>query len=228
MGKYTRKAKISGEMAVMDVSHHEAPGGVRTRARTLSAAATDSSLCYLELRSRRLEKPAPPGPTSTSGKCKGVDEANPQTILGSRSAVPTLRMHSGSVRSASRRSFSSKGEGVAETTTVDWAPDVEASSGDNVLDFEDRERCARETTPCSLIMDSEMIGTPSSTTRPRNPSARNQRRNSINPNIPTSQDMEEFFANSEQLQQQDFQEKYNFDFANEYPLSGRYEWVKNF
>lgn len=63
MGKYMRKAKVSGEVAVMEVSHQSSLG-VCTRARSLAAAtAQDSSRAYLELRSRRLEKPLSPPPS---------------------------------------------------------------------------------------------------------------------------------------------------------------------
>ncbi|URD89122.1 cyclin-dependent kinase inhibitor [Musa troglodytarum] len=222
MGKYTRKARVTGEVAVMEVSRHQSTNGVRTRARTLAAAAgaADSSLAYLELRSRRLEKPAPPA--STSKPCKDACKEAPKA-----SAEPRVSStDSGSVGSAPTRRCSDKDEDVADTTAVDAAPDVEASFGENVIDVESKERYVRETTPCSLIRDSETIDTPGSTTRPTNSSATNQRSCAFCHNIPTAQDMEEFFANTEQLQQQDFQEKYNFDFVNECPLPGRYEWVK--
>lgn len=65
MGKYMRKGKVSGEVAVMEV-----PGGallgVRTRSRTLAMqraqkppekGEVEEKGEYLELRSRRLEKP---------------------------------------------------------------------------------------------------------------------------------------------------------------------------
>lgn len=62
MGKYTRKGKVSGEVvAVMDP-----PLGVRTRARTRTLALEKPSSDYLELRNRRLEKPAPPSPKPAS------------------------------------------------------------------------------------------------------------------------------------------------------------------
>ncbi|KAL6563777.1 hypothetical protein OROGR_002736 [Orobanche gracilis] len=65
MGKNTRKAKVTVDVAVMDVSQSYL--GVRTRAKTLAlqrlqttaAVAlppSKSDACYLELRSRRLEK----------------------------------------------------------------------------------------------------------------------------------------------------------------------------
>ncbi|EFH38667.1 predicted protein [Arabidopsis lyrata subsp. lyrata] len=44
--------------------------------------------------------------------------------------------------------------------------------------------------------------------------------------IPTTSELEEFFAYAEQQQQRLFMEKYNFDIVNEIPLSGRYEWVQ--
>ncbi|KAK8969417.1 Cyclin-dependent kinase inhibitor 4 [Platanthera guangdongensis] len=64
MGKYMRKSKLAGELSVMEVSPQSSIG-VRTRARTLAlqrlqkpAADNFSSPCYLQLRSRRLEKPS--------------------------------------------------------------------------------------------------------------------------------------------------------------------------
>ncbi|XP_035548282.1 cyclin-dependent kinase inhibitor 5-like isoform X1 [Juglans regia] len=73
MGKYIRKAKTTGEVAVMDVSHSSL--GVRTRARTLALqksppppppTAVSGSGSYLQLRSRRLEKPPILLPTTDS------------------------------------------------------------------------------------------------------------------------------------------------------------------
>lgn len=107
MGKYMRKAKISGEVAVMELSY-----GVRTRARTLAA----TSYAYLELRSRRLEKPLPPPPA-----CKAFPEPSPS---------PGLRASSGSVGSFSARPCSmgneappdaqaSFGENILEVEAMD-------------------------------------------------------------------------------------------------------------
>ncbi|PKA52115.1 Cyclin-dependent kinase inhibitor 5 [Apostasia shenzhenica] len=68
MGKYIRKARLTGEAAVMEVSA-QVSIGVRTRARTLAlqrmqkpsaSSAIDNSVSsssYLQLRNRRLEKP---------------------------------------------------------------------------------------------------------------------------------------------------------------------------
>lgn len=64
MGKYMKKTKMAGDVAVMDVVS-QSPLGVRTRARTLAlqklavAAPPDPAAgagSYLQLRSRRLLK----------------------------------------------------------------------------------------------------------------------------------------------------------------------------
>ncbi|XP_038692725.1 cyclin-dependent kinase inhibitor 3 [Tripterygium wilfordii] len=77
MGKYMNKSKIKGDVAVMDV-------GVRTRAKTLALQRLQSqspfqqhhdssSLYYLQLRSRRLEKPVPPA-------CRGDNHGSRREI----------------------------------------------------------------------------------------------------------------------------------------------------
>ncbi|CAL8177999.1 unnamed protein product [Prunus armeniaca] len=83
----------------------------------------------------------------------------------------------------------------------------------------------RESTPCSFIRESNTIGTPGSTTRRTSSVATHRRvRNDMQRNIPTTLEMEEFFAQHEQEQQRIFLEKYNFDITSDLPLPGRYEW----
>ncbi|CAN6554215.1 unnamed protein product [Malus baccata var. baccata] len=99
---------------------------------------------------------------------------------------------------------------------------VEASFGENNLDFEARDRSTRETTPCSFIRESDTIGTPGSTTRRTSSISTHRRvRNNVQRNIPTTLEMEEFFARHEEEQQKIFIEKYNFDIINDLPLPGR-------
>ncbi|CAL4928937.1 unnamed protein product [Urochloa decumbens] len=200
MGKYMRKSKVSGEVAVMEV-----PGGallgVRTRSRTLAlqraqrppldkGEAEDTAGDYLELRSRRLEKPH--------------KEQQPPA------------------RGAGRKATSASAPALAED-------DVEASFGENVLDFDAMERSTRETTPCSLIRSSDMISTPGSTTKSKTSNSMTSRRRMEAPIcrfIPSSLEMEEFFAEAEQRGQHAFREKYNFCPVNDCPLPGRYEWTR--
>ncbi|XP_020584844.1 cyclin-dependent kinase inhibitor 5-like [Phalaenopsis equestris] len=209
MGKYIRKAKLAGKVAVMEVSAQSSIG-VRTRARTLALrrprkpssssssttttsavdnSSSSSSSCYLQLRSRRLQKPALNfihNKISESKICADV-QASPEVDGG-----------------------------------------VETSFGENVLDFDCRDRNVRETTPCSLIRSSETIRTPGSTTRltPTTNAFNRSLRNAVHQNIPNPREIEEFFAGTEHLQQKKFMEKYNFDPLNDFPLPGRYEWVK--
>ncbi|XP_064960694.1 cyclin-dependent kinase inhibitor 5-like isoform X2 [Musa acuminata AAA Group] len=204
MGKYMRKAKLSGEVAVMEVAAHQPSLGVRTRARAL-AAGQDSSLAYLELRSRRLEKPLPPAPASkTKAPPKDTPDSSRNPRLSSQKVIRSPTSNSGT-----RRCYEKGGE---------------VSLCENVLEAESRER---ETTPCSLTRDSETMATPGSTTRSSNSIVGNQRmQNLVLQNIPTGHEMEEFFVGLEKLQQQAFIEKYNFDPVNDLPLPGRYEWVE--
>ncbi|RZR93049.1 hypothetical protein BHM03_00021452 [Ensete ventricosum] len=126
MGKYMRKAKLSGEVAVMEVTAHQPSLGVRTRARAL-AAGQDSSLAYLELRSRRLEKPVPPAPASkTKAPSKDTPDSSPNPRLSSQKVSRSPTSNSGT-----RRCYE-KGRGAS--------PDVEVSLGENVFEAESRER----------------------------------------------------------------------------------------
>jgi len=59
-----------------------------------------------------------------------------------------------------------------------------------------------------LIRDSETIATPGSTTRQRSSTAGSQRLLNTQRNIPTTCEMDEFFAGVEQQQQRLFIEKY--------------------
>lgn len=198
MGKYMRKAKVSGEAAVMEVA--AAPLGVRTRARALALQRLQKQQAqagqgeqqegaggeYLELRSRRLEKLPPP--------------------------APSVRKYGG------RKAAAAAAAALEE---------AEASFGENMLELEAMERSARETTPCSLI-NSETISTPGSTTKPSRSSHRRVQapvQTSVHI-IPSARELDEFFAAEQRRQQQAFIDKYNFDPVNDRPLSGRYEWVK--
>ncbi|WOL00168.1 cyclin-dependent kinase inhibitor 4-like [Canna indica] len=211
MGKYMRKAKVSGEVAVMEVSHQSFLG-VRTRARTLAAAAAqDASLAYLELRSRRLVKPLPP--------CKDAHKPSPSlkpdTTACSQKSGPRPRTTSGLNTRC-----------LAATAPVETAPDSEELLGENILESDDHDRYVRESTPCSQIRDAEYMKTPCSTNRPSISGAITARTQVAKHNFPTSSDMEELFADAEQLQQKIFIERYNYDPVNDLPLAGRYEWVK--
>nr|ALV85618.1 cyclin-dependent kinase inhibitor 5 [Prunus persica] len=244
MGKYMRKSKSAGEMAVMEVSHphphpqSQASLGVCTRAKTLalqrSSASPVTSGSYLQLRSRRLEKPPIPLPKRLEPK-----RQKPKASSNSR-ATSRLGVH-GSVAKAQGQKAEEADEMAPKekegqeknehnNTNNKENGDLgveEASFGENVLELEGRERTTRESTPCSLIRDPDTIRTPSSTTKPTNSAEANQRiQSSSQRHIPTAHDMDEFFAGAEGEQQRQFIAKYNFDPVNDKPLPGRYEWEK--
>ncbi|KAL3620461.1 hypothetical protein CASFOL_035373 [Castilleja foliolosa] len=216
MGKYTRKAKVAVDVAVMDVSQSYL--GVRTRAKTLAlqrlqstaAAALPPSnpdACYLELRSRRLEKPMQLHNSRIDRHVYGCEGEGGHGTGNGEGIFREVRVSS-----------SIEGDGLG----------IEASFGENNLDFEagDSERGTRESTPCSLIKAADTTTTPGSTTKKTCSPAPSQRtRNELLVNVPSSCELEDFFARAEQSVQRHFIEKYNFDFAKEVPLPGRYEWV---
>ncbi|KAK3180368.1 hypothetical protein Dsin_032756, partial [Dipteronia sinensis] len=86
-------------------------------------------------------------------------------------------------------------------------------------------RSTRESTPCRF-RTSITIETPGSTTRRRSvPTTYQERRIDLRI-VPTTCEIEEFFACAEQQQERLFIEKYNFDIVNDLPLPGHYEWVE--
>ncbi|XP_059632183.1 cyclin-dependent kinase inhibitor 5-like [Cornus florida] len=225
MGKYTRKSRTVAEVALMEVSQSI---GVRTRAKTLALqrlqksapAAAVSGGSYLQLRSRRLQKSTVMVTSDDSKRQKHKESCapNPNSSASSRVRV-------GSVNSGSVGRLVGEEKEIQEDNAVDLG--IEASFGENVLDFEGRERSTRETTPCSLIRDTDTIRTPGSTTRStRSTEAKGRRQNSVRRHIPTKNEMDEFFSGAEEEQKKQFIEKYNFDPLNEEPLPGQYEWVK--
>lgn len=151
MGKYMRKAKISADVAVMEVS--QSTLGVRTRAKTLalqrlqssSPSNVSDSSCYLQLRSRRLEKPPVLKPQSQQKPTSRKESCEPESLSkpSPRSRVSDA-LNSGSVGSGSitrpKKEEPCFENRVAEEIGQDFDLGVEASFGENNLDFEPRER----------------------------------------------------------------------------------------
>ncbi|GMH27925.1 hypothetical protein Nepgr_029768 [Nepenthes gracilis] len=235
MGRYMKKGKITADVAVMEVSQPTTQG-VRTRAKTL-ALQRNPELSYLQLRSRRLEKPefqpTPPSPKqkqTSPQKQGGYDKQSNSQRTSSRLRVCSV--NSGSVGSVSFScskneevcfsNFSSGLKRVAVGKEGETEEFVEASFGENNLVFDGTERSTRESTPCSFIRSLETTGTPCSAVRSLRSAAASQGAgNAMQRTIPTAYDLEEFFADVELQQQKLFIEKYNFDIVNDLPLPGR-------
>ncbi|XP_073040608.1 cyclin-dependent kinase inhibitor 3-like [Primulina eburnea] len=215
MGKYMKKSKESGDVAVKDASQSSL--GVRTRAKTLALQRVHSSAeslppkpdqCYLELRSRRLEK-------ATLVRQSMQKIPSPKDCLN---CPEKEEFGSGSVPKEE--------EGVCRAfETGDL--EIEASFGENTLVSEARGRSTRESTPCSLIRDADTSITPGSSTKSATLTPTNQRvRNTRLRSMPTDYELEEFFTQMEEDQHRHFIKKYNFDIVNDLPLPGRYMWEK--
>ncbi|XP_019166144.1 PREDICTED: cyclin-dependent kinase inhibitor 3-like [Ipomoea nil] len=245
MGKYVRDAKMAGDVAVMEVS--QSTVGVRTRAKTLALQRLQSSApppspdsCYLQLRSRRLEKPPAVLPNNSKKLPKrNLKSGSKQSFLQdeesrtcrnsdaqSSSGLRGGSMNSGSVNhSMTGELYFQESNGGIEINDGNDFGILEASFGETILDCEPRDRFTRETTPCSLIREADDVKTPSSTTRRTNARSATHRMRSSVRNIPSTGEMDEFFGCAEQQQQALFIEKYNFDIVNDLPLPGRYEWA---
>ncbi|KAG9450926.1 hypothetical protein H6P81_010891 [Aristolochia fimbriata] len=207
MGKYMRKCKGMGEIAVMEV-------GPLTRARTLALAAASgkrrkvaaaaAAAVELPLRGRRVaaaDKPAscrksPGSARVTADRCPSADR-----IVASRcSSNGSCDRRMERLRSA----------------------DLEAAGGEGFevsLDLDSAER--RETTPSSnLRADYDDLD---STTAPSSDS-NSGRKPTAPPKMPSEAEIEDFFSSAESHERKRFVEKYNFDVKKEAPLDGRYEW----
>ncbi|CAL0302764.1 unnamed protein product [Lupinus luteus] len=205
MGKYMKKSRTAGDVAVvMDVASSSL--GVRTRANTLRPPPSPPQIidgsAYLQLRSRRLLKVMPP--------------LRKESIA----AVSSSRLKENSTKAASLSLHAEENEEEEEEENVDLG--MEGSFGENFLEGEVRDRSTRESTPCSLIRDSNVITTPGSATRQRTHQINHENVQRI---IPSAHEIEEFFAYAERHQQAMFMEKYNFDIVNDVALPGRYKWV---
>nr|GMD68430.1 cyclin-dependent kinase inhibitor 5-like [Ipomoea batatas]GMD79697.1 cyclin-dependent kinase inhibitor 5-like [Ipomoea batatas] len=281
MGRYMKKSKTAGEVALLEVTHSQSFSGVRTRAKTLALQrlrrSADEICCggdsgsYLQLRSRRLQKP-PIGLDSRRQKPSSKD-SNPSLGHNSKQNQSTRASSrvrhgysaiSGSVNKEENECLDGviKEENILpekcgafeenENKVNNTAGDAgdEASFGENLPEFE-VPNCSvyglttlmssqfsqmygiwlslpdRESTPCSLIRDSDAVQTPGSSTRPASAREANSRmHNSLRRHIPTTHEINEFFAGAEEEQHRKFIEKYNFDPVNEKPLPGRFEWEK--
>ncbi|KAL4591103.1 hypothetical protein LXL04_004052 [Taraxacum kok-saghyz] len=218
MGKYMRrKSKTTGEVSLMEVP---SLGGVLTRAKTLalqkaSAAVTSIGAgSYIQLRSRRLVKPTSEKKQKESGAPTNPIKASLRGANSSR-----LKVHEKLVYEV----LENRQETEIKSPVDLGIDDEEGSFGENMLEMEGRERTTRETTPCSLIRNPDIIRTPGSSTKPNR---KNRVPNTTPRPIPSTSEMDEFFTGPEKNQQRLFMEKYNFDPVNEKPLNGRYEWVK--
>ncbi|TVU30403.1 hypothetical protein EJB05_22023, partial [Eragrostis curvula] len=85
---------------------------------------------------------------------------------------------------------------------------------------------SRETTPCNLIMDSNMIASLGSTTTHNHSNYHGNVVTLIRSNDPDLAKFNELFDAKTRQYQCAFSDKYNFDPVNDCPLPGRFEWVK--
>ncbi|XP_045808205.1 cyclin-dependent kinase inhibitor 4-like isoform X2 [Trifolium pratense] len=200
MGKYIKKAKPKSELALVDSTTKITTTattttttyfGVRTRAKILALQKSNtqnhdiplSADSYLQLRSRRLKK-------------------------------TRIAQHSNKKKNKSQiqNPKSPNGNCGSEEKHVQQSPNIEdVSFGENVLDFEGRERNTRETTLAHLIRVLDIVRTPSSTIkRAFSTGAHRSLEQAARPVMQSTKEFDEFFAKHEAAQQKAFIEKYVF------------------
>jgi hypothetical protein len=139
MGKYLpKKPKTTLKEVVSSTTTTTTTAGVRTRAKTLALQSTNpdaNSLCYLQLRSRRLQKP----------------------LFFNKTQRPQKQTHK---EEENKGQFGKTGE-IETGGSFDEASCGEK----NNLEFVNRDRSTTESIPCSLVRDLDNIVTPGSTPR---------------------------------------------------------------
>ncbi|XP_058749182.1 cyclin-dependent kinase inhibitor 4-like isoform X2 [Vicia villosa] len=206
MGKYMKKPKPKSELPLLDSTTTVTTAtattttyyGVRTRAKTLALSLSQN-------------------------QDLSVSNDSYLQLRSRRLQKPPTPQHS------SKKSKPQNQNPKSPIPTKEKTPEAEdaADFGENVLDFEGRERSTRETTPVNLIRNPDVLRTPSSTTkRTFSTDAHRRAERATRTVIPSTREMDEFFAKNEAEQQKKFMEKYNFDPVTEMPLPGRYEWEK--
>uniref|UniRef100_A0A1J3EMG4 Cyclin-dependent kinase inhibitor n=2 Tax=Noccaea caerulescens TaxID=107243 RepID=A0A1J3EMG4_NOCCA len=197
MGKYIKKSKLAGDVSSKDISY-PITFGFRTRAA--------KNLALQRLRSHST------APSDDADSFRYLQLRSRRLVklpfLGDTGKKQlTQRVEECQTRNPRTKPVKSEPDApVLVTEKEENRGDNEEKSGSDCnfgekgFDFESGDR---ETTPCSFTSDSEAMQS-----------------------VPSSREIEDFFAYAEQQQQRLFTEKYNFDIVSENPLPGRYEWVK--
>ncbi|KAK2967559.1 hypothetical protein RJ640_030430 [Escallonia rubra] len=205
MGKYMRKCKGVGEVAVMEIGQ---VGGVRTRARTLAMAAKrrkvrsgelefSPSLVQLRRRRRVVNTPQNPVSPATSRNSSPSSDNIPASCCSSNGST----------------------EVASERLKFADLEEIERSAFNFTCGGGER----RDATPSTSELGEEESGELESTA---GPSEACSRRRETAERTPSEAELEEFFSTAEKDLQKKFTEKYNYDIAKDVPLQGRYEWVR--
>ncbi|KAI3469961.1 hypothetical protein Pfo_026624 [Paulownia fortunei] len=215
MGKQAEKAKTTGGVAVNDLHHSQASLGVRTRAKTMALKKSSSSIstptiivditthkggdgCYLQLRSRRLERPAVPlGKKAKKNKCspKGKNIDLQKGKVGTNlEKKPTDKEENASQKTEGKNGVEEKPEKKMEREEKNkkdgYDEKEEGAFGDKELDFDNKER---ESTPRTMATNGEITNVNTS-----------KKMQNVTPTMPSAQELEEFFAAAEKQQIEKF------------------------
>ncbi|KAK9284134.1 hypothetical protein L1049_023301 [Liquidambar formosana] len=226
MGKYMRKYKGIGEVAVMEV----AQVGVKTRARALAMAAATAASSGT---TKRRKVSGGGELRFASSYVQQLRSSRRRVVIAAENSVsPAVSGNHGRGMSPEDRcsspssdhvlvsccSSNGSSERVEERLGFE-DPEEESFEVETSTYFDCGER--RETTPSSeLRAESDEL---ESTAKP---SEANSRPRSTAEKMPSESEIEEFFSAAEMDLQIKFAEKYNYDIGKDVPLEGRYEWIR--
>ncbi|XP_041004669.1 cyclin-dependent kinase inhibitor 7-like [Juglans microcarpa x Juglans regia] len=215
-----RKCRGISDIAVMEV----AQVGVRTRARAslAMAAAAASSATTTKRRKLRAEELK----CSSSSSSSSFEKLRRRRRLAiTTEATEERRFSSPSSDHDAASCCSSNGSSLLlpEEERIEF---VDLQDGSSEVETSTYSCCRerRETTPSSELRpeSAKLEPTERPTEADSRPSTTVEKKIKMIPEA----ELEEFFAAAERDMHKHFMEKYNFDFVNEVPLEGRYEWVR--
>ncbi|PKA49142.1 Cyclin-dependent kinase inhibitor 3 [Apostasia shenzhenica] len=209
MGKYMRKCRSIGEVAVMEVTQVV---GVRTRARTLALAAAAA-----------VEKEESLASRSESGELQVA-----YLQLRSRKLVMTQRISRSTRNSSSQRCQSAERGRISRCSSIS---SCETAKGDEFrCQVPDGRKTCEDlgSSVCYLDCSRDRRGVALSSGQVNDSGdlESTAERKSGQYVTPSAAEIEEFFAFAERREKQRFAARYNFDVDNEVPLEGRYDWVR--
>ncbi|XP_020586743.1 cyclin-dependent kinase inhibitor 1-like [Phalaenopsis equestris] len=230
MGRYMRKCRRIAEATVMEVTQVV---GVKTRARTLALAAAatvpeDSSIGGVSPK-RRKETEEEAG-VARSGS-EELEMAYLQ--LRNRRLVMTQRLSKSARNSDVKRPGSVERGRISRCSSIASCDAVEGAHLRCTLAGGEKSRGDLGSSVCHFECDrnrNEIIPSSNQVTYSGEIESTEEReslrQSTPQLTMPFAAEIEEFFTAAEKLEKQLFADRYNFDFDNEVPLEGRYDWVR--
>ncbi|PIA56410.1 hypothetical protein AQUCO_00700616v1 [Aquilegia coerulea] len=219
MGRLMRKQERIGEVAVMEVSHHQL--GVRTRARTLAMALAEQQASSKTRKVSASSQHFDPNSSCIQLRSRKIMENSISQTKSSSENICSSSSSSDHVLLASRCSSNGSSEILNDKlrSFIDLDQD-KSHEFENCSPYTERKEKTSSSSSeiqCSQSNDMESTG--------RQTEA-DSRHKCMAEKMPTDAELEDFFSAAEKDEKKRFEEKYNYDIVKDVPLEGRFEWVE--